>query len=55
MDGDNGKEDEVEMGKELNEVVDAAEGNRLSVVVTAAAVVNTANRWSVMGDAPQAM
>jgi hypothetical protein len=51
-----GDEDDVEVGITAIEAVDTAESDiRLSVVVTGAAVVNTASRWSVIGDAPQAM
>jgi hypothetical protein len=48
--------DEVEVGISVNESMDTGEIDaRPSVVVTGAAFVDTASRWSVIGDAPQAM
>lgn len=55
VDIEDGNEDRVEVGISLSEVVEIAAGERFSVVVTSAAVVNTASRWSVIGDTPQAM
>lgn len=52
---DDDDEDRVEVGSRLSEVVETAAGERFIVVVISAAVVNTASRWSVIGDAPQAM
>jgi hypothetical protein len=48
-------EDEFKVEIGVVESVATAEGEISSVVVTGAAVVKTASKWSVTGDAPQAM